>query len=99
MKIGHHIDKAEIEHKTLFNKERFLTKLIEMHTQDKYIAQIMQDLPEEFEFAILKNTLNTALSDPTIRQERRTALEEILWLANSFYDLQEMYFEDFFSLV
>ncbi|GAA6768468.1 hypothetical protein AAFH68_44240 [Flavobacterium sp. CGRL1] len=23
MKIGHHIDKAEIEHKTLFNKERF----------------------------------------------------------------------------
>ncbi|WP_345146598.1 glycoside hydrolase family 130 protein [Flavobacterium ginsengiterrae] len=88
MKIGHHIDKAEIEHKTLFNKERFLTKLIEMHTQDKYIAQIMQDLPEEFEFAILKNILNTALGDPSIRQERRTALEEILWLANSFYDLQ-----------
>jgi len=88
MKIGHHIDKAEIEHKTLFNKERFLLKLSEMHTQDKYIAQIMQDLPEEFEFAVLKNMVSTALSDPSIRQERRTALEEIIWLANSFYDLQ-----------
>ncbi|WP_456314972.1 glycoside hydrolase family 130 protein [Pseudomonas shirazensis] len=88
MKIGHHIDKAEIEHKTLFNKERFLTKLSEMHTQDKYIAQIMQDLPDEFEFAVLKNMLSTDLNDPSIRQERRTALEEILWLANSFYDLQ-----------
>ena len=88
MKIGHNIDKAEIEHKTLFNKERFLTKLYEMHTKDKYIVQIMQDLPDEFEFAILKNMLKTALSDPSIREERRTALEEILWLANSFYDLQ-----------
>jgi predicted GH43/DUF377 family glycosyl hydrolase len=88
MKIGHNIDKAEIEHKTLFNKERFLLKLSEMHTQDKYIVQIMQDLPDEFEFAILKSMVNTALGDPSIRQERRTALEEILWLADSFYDLQ-----------
>jgi predicted GH43/DUF377 family glycosyl hydrolase len=88
MKIGHHIDKAEIEHKTLFNKERFLIKLSEMHTQDKYITQIMQDLPNEFEFAVLKNMVNAALSDPTIREERRMAMKEILWLADSFYDLQ-----------
>jgi predicted GH43/DUF377 family glycosyl hydrolase len=88
MKIGNQIDKAEIEHKTLFNKERFLTKLCEMHTADKYIDQIMQNLPEEFEFVVLKNIVNTALADPSMRQERRTALEEIIWLANSFYDLQ-----------
>jgi predicted GH43/DUF377 family glycosyl hydrolase len=88
IKIGHHIDKAEIEHKTLFNKERFLIKLSEMHTQDKYITQIMQDLPNEFEFAVLKNMVNAALSDPTIREERRMAMKEILWLADSFYDLQ-----------
>ncbi|RED26818.1 putative GH43/DUF377 family glycosyl hydrolase [Flavobacterium cutihirudinis] len=88
MKIGHQIDKAEIEHKTLLNKERFLTKLSEMHTKDKYIEQIMQDLPNDFEFVVLKNIVNTALADPTIRQERRIALEEIIWLANSFYDLQ-----------
>ncbi|MBS7253548.1 glycoside hydrolase family 130 protein [Flavobacterium branchiicola] len=88
MKNGNQIDKAEIEHKTLFNKDRFLTKLYEMHTTDKYIDQIMQDLPDEFEFVVLKNIVNTALSDPSMRQERRTALEEIIWLANSFYDLQ-----------
>ncbi|KFF13780.1 glycoside hydrolase family 130 protein [Flavobacterium hydatis] len=88
MKIGHNIDKAEIVHKSLYNKERFLLKLSEMHTQDKYIAQIMQDLPNEFEYAVLKSMVNIALSDPSIRQERRTALEEIIWLADSFYDLQ-----------
>lgn len=88
MKNGNNIDKAEIEHKSLYNKERFLLKLSEMHTQDKYITQIMQDLPDEFEYAVLKSMVNTALNDPSIRQERRTALEEIIWLANSFYDLQ-----------
>ena len=88
MKIGNNIDKAEIVHKTLYNKERFLMKLAEMHTSDKYSTRIMQDLPDEFEYAILKSLINKALSDPMIRQERRTALEEVLWLADSFYDLQ-----------
>ncbi|MEL1252273.1 glycoside hydrolase family 130 protein [Flavobacterium sp. DGU38] len=88
MKIGNQIDKADIDHKVLFNKSRFLTKLSEMHTHDKYIEQIMQGLPDEFEFVVLKNIVNAALNDPSIRQERRTALEEIIWLANSFYDLR-----------
>ncbi|MFV8391910.1 glycoside hydrolase family 130 protein [Flavobacterium sp. LB2P6] len=88
MKIGNNIDKAEIVHKTLYNKERFLMKLSEMHTSDKYSTRIMQDLPDEFEYAVLKSLVHKALSDPMIRQERRTALEEVIWLADSFYDLQ-----------
>lgn len=88
MKIGNNIDKAEIVHKTLYNKERFLIKLAEMHTSDKYSTRIMQDLPDEFEYSALKNVVNKALNDPMIRQERRTALEEVIWLADSFYDLQ-----------
>lgn len=88
IKIGNSIDKAEIVHKTLYNKERFLVKLAEMHTSDKYTAHFMQNLPDEFEYAVLKNMVNKALNDPMIRQERRTALEEVIWLADSFYDLQ-----------
>ncbi|WP_432221445.1 glycoside hydrolase family 130 protein [Flavobacterium sp. TMP13] len=88
MKIGKNIDKAEIVHKTLYNKVRFLTKLSEMHTSDKYASEIMQELPDHFEYYALKNLINKALSDDTIRQERRTALEEVMWLADSFYDLQ-----------
>ena len=88
MKIGRNIDKAEIVHKTLYNKERFLTKLAEMHSSDKYCTKIMQELPDHFEYFALKNLITKALNDQTIRQERRTALEEIMWLADSFYDLQ-----------
>lgn len=88
MKIGNNIDKAEIVHKTLYNKERFLMKLAEMHTLDKYFCNIMQELPDEFEYAVLKFLVNKVLCDPMIRIERRTALEEVMWLADSFYDLQ-----------
>ncbi|SHG30739.1 Predicted glycosyl hydrolase, GH43/DUF377 family [Flavobacterium micromati] len=88
MKIGKNIDKAEVGHKTFYNKQRFIKKLEEMHTADKYLSCIMQELPEEFEFLVLKDLVNKALASTTIRQEKRTALEEIIWLADSFYDLQ-----------
>lgn len=88
MKIGDNIDKAEIAHKSLYNKKRFIMKLTEMHTPDEYIACIMDELPDEFEHAALKNGVNKALSDQTISQEKKSALAEIIWLADSFYDIQ-----------
>ena len=88
MNIGKNIDKAEIVNKVLYNKKRFLNKLEEMNTSYKYIECIMHDLPEEFEYVVLKDLVNIALADSTIRQERRTALEEVIWLADSFYDLE-----------
>ena len=88
MKIGNHIDKAEIEHKTLYNKQRFLMKLREMNISEKYSHSIMQELPQEFEYVKLQNLLNDALNDPTISHSRKTALEEIVWLSDSFYDIQ-----------
>jgi len=88
MKIGANIDKAEIVHKSLFNKNRFVRKLEEMHTPDKYSAKILQDLPEEFEYHLLKNKISKVLDDPSISQQKRSTLEEVIWLADSFYDLQ-----------
>jgi predicted GH43/DUF377 family glycosyl hydrolase len=88
MKVGDHIDKAEITHKKLYNKKRFVKKLQEMHIPDKYSTSIMQDLPEKFEYYVLKNAVGRILSDATISVERRIALEEVTWLADSFYDVQ-----------
>jgi predicted GH43/DUF377 family glycosyl hydrolase len=88
MKIGDHIDKAEIVHKSLYNKERFIMKLAEMHTPDKYSTEIMQGLPEDFEYYALKDAVNKVLAGNKISVERRMALEEMTWLADSFYDVQ-----------
>jgi len=88
MKVGDHIDKAEITHKKLYNKKRFVKKLQEMNIPEKYSTSIMQGLPDKFEYYVLKDAVNKILGDITISSERRNALEEVTWLADSFYDVQ-----------
>ncbi|MBA4317239.1 MAG: glycosidase, partial [Flavobacterium sp.] len=88
MKIGDNIDKAEIVHKTVYNKNRFAMKLKEMHTPDKYSAEILKELPEQFGYYVLKNVIRKAMEVQPMSQEKKSALEEITWLADSFYDIQ-----------
>jgi predicted GH43/DUF377 family glycosyl hydrolase len=87
MRIGDSIDKAEVLHKMMFSKKRILAKLTEMHTLDIY-SSIMCDLPEVFEYSVFKDLLKTELANPTISLEKKEAYEEVLWLLNSFYDVQ-----------
>ncbi|HEX5169683.1 MAG TPA: glycoside hydrolase family 130 protein [Cyclobacteriaceae bacterium] len=87
MKVGDHIDMAEITHKKLYDKERFVKKLEEMRIPKKYSTTIMEGLPERFEYYVLKNAVAKVLDDSDISVERRMALEEVTWLADSFYDV------------
>lgn len=87
MKIGGNIDKAEISHKMMFNKKRFISKLIEMNTSDKY-SSILQGLPEDFEYSLLKNAIKEVLMDDVVKLDKREVLEEMIWLLDSFYDVQ-----------
>jgi predicted GH43/DUF377 family glycosyl hydrolase len=87
MRIGDSIDKAEVLHKLMFNKKRILSKLAEMHTLDIY-SSIMEDLPEIFEYSVFKDLLLKELESPNISKEKKEAFEEVLWLMNSFYDIQ-----------
>lgn len=87
MKIGNHIDMAEVAHKRLYNKSRFVKKLKEMRIPSKYSTTIMQDLPSRFEYYALKQSVAEILGRNKISAERRIALEEVTWLADSFYDV------------
>jgi hypothetical protein len=62
MKIGKNIEKPKIR-KTLFNKERIVTKLAEMSSSNKYAIELMKDLPEMFEYSALKDKINEALNE------------------------------------
>jgi predicted GH43/DUF377 family glycosyl hydrolase len=87
MRIGDDIEKAEILHKMMFNKKRIMSKLAEMHTLDIY-SSIMYDLPDVFEYSAFKDVLNLELSNSNISKERKEAYEEVIWLMDSFYDIQ-----------
>jgi predicted GH43/DUF377 family glycosyl hydrolase len=88
MPIGNNIDKAEIARKKLYNKKIFIKKLKEMNIPVRYSTSIMKDLPNRFEYYALKQAVGKVLDNNTISVGRRLALEEVTWLADSFYDLQ-----------
>lgn len=88
MKIGGIIDMAEVTHKKLYDKKRFVKKLEEMRIPHKYSTIIMKDLPEKFEYYALKQGVANVLKKNRISAEKRIALEEVTWLADSFYDLK-----------
>lgn len=87
MRIGDDIEKAEVLHKMMFKKKRIMAKLAEMHTLDIYTT-IMNDLPEEFEYSVFKEILENELRDENISKDRKEAYEEVIWVLDSFYDIQ-----------
>ena len=87
MPVGNHIDMAEVTHKKLYNKGQFIKKMQEMKIPEKYSKIIMDDLTDDFEYYALKKNVSKILADNNISGARRLALEEITWLADSFYDV------------
>ncbi|WP_245577727.1 glycoside hydrolase family 130 protein [Gelidibacter mesophilus] len=88
MKIGNSMDTADVSHKKLYHKGRFVKKMKEMEIPDKYSKVIVENLPDHFEYFTLKNSVNHILKDADISIDKRVALEEITWLVDSYYDIE-----------
>lgn len=87
-RVGDYVDMAEIFHKKLYDKKRFIKKLKEMQVPEKYFGAIMDDLPDRFEYYHLKNAVNYLLKNTEMSSSKRVAFEEITWLVDSFYDIR-----------
>lgn len=87
MRIGDSIDKADVSHKMMYKKKRIMSKLAEMNTLEIY-SSIMSDLPDIFEYSVFKDLLNKELDNADLSKDKKEAYEEMLWLMNSFYDIQ-----------
>tara|TARA_R110002049_G_scaffold176559_3_gene343753 strand:- start:315 stop:1676 length:1362 start_codon:yes stop_codon:yes gene_type:complete len=88
MSINNSIDMAEISHKKLYHKGRFVKKMSEMRIPAKYSKSIMEDLPDKFEYSALINAVKKVLNDNDIGLAKKRALEEITWLVDSYYDIE-----------
>src|SRR5690606_9301056 len=67
MSIGKSMDLAEVSHKKMYHKGRFIKKMKEMEIPDQYSDIILQSLPDDhFEYYALKNAVNKILMDPEI---------------------------------
>ncbi|MGB3345223.1 MAG: glycoside hydrolase family 130 protein [Aequorivita sp.] len=94
MPIGKSMDVAEVSQKKSYHKGRFVKKMKEMNIPDKYSKIIVEDLPDHFEYSVLKKSVNNILKDDSISGDRRLALEEITWLVDSYYDIEFQRYTD-----
>jgi predicted GH43/DUF377 family glycosyl hydrolase len=87
-KVRNHITPARISKKKSYDKGRFVKKMQEMTIPDKYSDEIMKHLPDRFEYYTLKNAVDSLLKDNNMSLDKRTALEEMTWLVDSYYDVE-----------
>ncbi|MEB2775423.1 glycoside hydrolase family 130 protein [Algoriphagus sp. D3-2-R+10] len=85
--IGDYIDKAEISHKQLYDKQRFIKRLQGMQIEEQYTKSIMDTLPDRFEYSALKNSISHLLQNQELTATERIAYEDVTWLVDSFYDI------------
>lgn len=88
MSIGDSMDVAEISLKKSYHKGRFLKKMREIKINEKYSEDIVKDLPEHFDHDVLENSINRLLKNEDLSSDNRLALEDIIWLLNSYYDIE-----------
>jgi len=88
LKVRNLIDLPEIGTKMSYDKHRFVEKMHEIKIPDTYIHEIMDPLPDKFEYYSLKRAVHKLLEENTIDDGKRIALHEMTWLVDSYYDLK-----------
>lgn len=85
---GYLIDEAERVKKHTYSKESFEKKLEEMDIPAGLYQQVLEHLPPKFVYPEIKKTVQQLLENNEISIEKQKVLKEILWLADSHYELK-----------
>lgn len=88
LKVKNHIDLPEVGFKMSYDKERFVEKMHEINIPPRYISEIMDPLPDHFEYYALKDAVHKILEENDIEDSKKMALDEMTWLVDSYYDLR-----------
>jgi predicted GH43/DUF377 family glycosyl hydrolase len=84
---GDRIEEASIILHHSYNKKQFSRKLSEMKVSDDIKLQVLNDLDDSFDYQNLKNTVQGIEERNTLNMEQKYELQEVMWLADSHYDI------------
>jgi predicted GH43/DUF377 family glycosyl hydrolase len=87
-KTGHYVDEAEVVKRHHYNKVSFMKKLREMTVDEDILSMVMKPLPEKFIYGDLLRIVDETLEQNNISEERKRAIKEIVWLADSHYKIE-----------
>ncbi len=84
---GDRIGQAGIIRHRVFDKVEFSQLLADMAVTKKTSNLIMDGLGDEFTYEVLSQTVESVLKENTLTLEKETELKEVMWLADSHYEM------------
>ena len=87
-KSGRYIEEPEMIKRYQYKKRSFALKLREMNLPDDIIGDVMNRLNDKFIYGELLASVNQLISENNNSVEKQRAIEEIVWLADSHYEIK-----------
>lgn len=84
---GRYIEEPEMVRRHKYTKRSFCSKLREMNLPEDIIHGVMDRLGDEFIYGELQAAVNQTLAENNASAEKKQAIEEIVWLADSHYEI------------
>ncbi len=82
---GNQISEAALIKSHIYKKQNFITKLQEMKIDEKFYNLVLHQLPENFTYDQIRESVQRAKDhNGELLMEHRIAIDEILWLADSY---------------
>ncbi len=87
-KSGRYIEEPEMVRRYKYTKSSFTSKLKEMNLPGKFVDDVMNRLNDEFIYGELLGAVNKTIAENNLSAEKQQAIEEIVWLADSHYEIR-----------
>ncbi len=87
-KPGRYVEEAEMVKRHKYSKSSFSSKLTEMKLPAEIIESVMNRLGDEFIYGELLAAITQTRAENNNSAEKQQAIEEIVWLADSHYEVK-----------
>ncbi|WP_160716074.1 glycoside hydrolase family 130 protein [Chitinophaga solisilvae] len=87
LEAGNYVDEAELIRNASYKKTIFFQNAVSIKLPDSVFQEVQNSLPDEFEYMALKKVIREMQQRYQVDSLLKKALERLLWLADSYYEL------------
>jgi predicted GH43/DUF377 family glycosyl hydrolase len=84
---GNYVEEAEVIRNATYHKNSFFQNAVSIKLPDPVLSEIQTRLPETFEYISLKHVIREMQQRYQVDHFIKKALERLLWLADSYYEI------------
>jgi predicted GH43/DUF377 family glycosyl hydrolase len=84
---GNYVEEAEVIRNSTYHKNSFFQNAVSIKLPDPVLSEVQNRLPETFEYISLKHVIREMQQRYQVDHFIKKALERLLWLADSYYEI------------